>query len=108
MRDADPLLLTLPDALVRLVLPDEAELLRVELLVVLRTVLPEVLRLGLLDEAELLRLVVVLEEAGVVVVAPVLRLTVVVPEGVDVLIRVSAEPDVLTRLLTVVLDLGVV
>ena len=99
MRDAAPLLLTLPDALVRLVLPDEAELLRVVLLLVLRTVLPEldVLRLELLEEAALLRLAV-LEEAGVVVVVPVLRLTVVVPEGVEVLIRVSADPDELTRL----------
>lgn len=90
-------------------LPDEAELLRVVLLLVLRTVLPEldVLRLELLEEAVLLRLAV-LEEAGVVVVVPVLRLTVVVPEGVDVLIRVSADPDVLTRLLTVVFDLVVV
>lgn len=80
-------------------LPDEAELLRVVLLLVLRTVLPEldVLRLELLEEAVLLRLAV-LEEAGVVVVVPVLRLTVVVPEGVEVLIRVSADPDELTRL----------
>lgn len=79
-------------------LPDEAELLRVVLLLVLRTVLPEldVLRLELLEEA-VLRLAV-LEEAGVVVVVPVLRLTVVVPEGVEVLIRVSADPDELTRL----------